>query len=46
MEMKNKSLLKYDAGTLACVHSAYEDLQLMIEEIFTDLLQIPGSAIA
>lgn len=40
MATKNKSLRKYDAPTMACIQSAYEDLQLMVEEIFTKIKTI------
>ena len=41
METKNKSIKKYDADTMVCIQSAYEDLQLMIKEIFTNIKSIP-----
>ena len=41
METKIKFLHEYDADTMVCIKSAYEDLQLMIKEIFTNLLTMP-----
>jgi len=41
METRNNTLKKYDADTLACIQSAYGDLQLMIKDIFTNIYAIP-----
>jgi hypothetical protein len=42
METRSKILKKYDAHTMSCIQAAYEDLHLMIEEIFIYVKEIPN----
>jgi hypothetical protein len=42
MEMINNSNIKYNASTMFCIQSAYEDLCLMIDEIFTHIKGFPN----